>query len=187
MHTIINKVASLSVIWWYGIFLGLCLLSTHLIYQAFLKPQYSVIQKNENELLQLNNKISQYFIDQKKILEQQKIFNFLDQQLASFDKTLARFSREAPERAILDLAAKSKIKTDEIKISGREQDDFGDYYLVDIKVTGDKRKVSKFFNQLLRLEEPAVWEQLEFQQIDDQLSLSLTSRYYFEISDEAQE
>lgn len=187
MNTLINKVFSLSAIWRYSFLVALSLFCAHLIYQSLLLSQTSVIKQNENKLSQFSNKINRYYRDRKNMLGQQQVFNELDQQLFAFEKTLARFNEEAPERAVLNSAVESRINTDEIKISKREQDEFGYYYLVNISVTGDQQNIAEFFSQLLRREELAIWEQIEFQQLDDQLSMSLSSRYYFEISDDIHE
>ena len=187
MNTLISKLFLVPAIWRYSILFAFCLLPAYWVYQNVLQSQNVIILNNEHKLFQLNNQIKQYYRNQKKILGQQQAFNRLDQQLLVFEKTLDDFNKNAPERAVLDLVVKSKIKAEEIKVSEREQDAFGTYYRVNLKLSGDQNKVSEFFGQLLRHEELAIWEKLEFQQLYDQLTLSLVSRHYFEIADDVHE
>ncbi len=184
MDKFIKKIILLPMSLRLSIILLSSLLTIFFACKFFLASQNTIILENRNKVLQLNNKISQYYRDQKQMSLQQQTFIDLQQQLSSLNASLRNFNQKAPERAVVDSALKSKLKAEEIRISNRLQDEFGYYFLVNIKVTGEQDNVSQFFRLLLEQQELAIWEQLVFQRMEEQLSMSLEIRYYFEFNDD---
>jgi len=186
MKNIINRVIQLPMFVRLSLFIVLSLLITYLASKNFLDLQNAQISENEIRFLQLNNKINQYHRDRKSILLQKQKVNSLKLQLSEFTTRLASFNSNAPERALLDSALKSTIKTQEVKISNQLQDKFGKYFLVNLKVAGKKPNINQFFTMLLKQHELAIWEQLVIERSQDQLNLSVEIRYYFELGNEIQ-